>query len=178
MLDNGYAEVSTSVKSSTMSMGNKMMETIAIPWEIQYLIIYKANSKALFDKYYDTYKRIIAFSRIRPEFYYFNMKVRQIINENILKTDYQLPTMSEIVENENSINYYSNSSYMEADLRSDKTMKLWNDCINDLRAYKSLDGRIIKSSMRKEILAQKGDVFFIGKKSNLPKGFKVLSKEK
>lgn len=177
-LDNGYGEFSTSIKSVSMTMGNKMMETTAIAWEIQYFILYKASSKELFGKYYDTYRNVLANSYIRPEFYYINMKIRKMYNENLFKTDYHLPPISEIVENEEVMNYYSNSTYNEAALLSDKVMKLWNDCIYELQSYKTLDGRIIKSSMNKEKIAQKGDIFFIGRKNNLPKGFKVLSKVK
>ena len=178
IFDKSYAETSTSVKSVTMTMGNKMMETQATAWEIRYLILFKAKNKELFDKYYSTYKIVLANSRIRPEFYFLNLKIKELFEQNSLENLYHIPPISQIAQEELAKNYYADSIYTQAVALSERETKLWNDCIKDLKVYKSLDGRFINSSMNKEKIAQKGDTFFIGKKTDIPKGFTLLSKAK
>ena len=101
-----------------------------------------------------------------------------MFEQNSLENLYHIPPISQIAQEELAKNYYADSIYTQAVALSERETKLWNDCIKDLKVYKSLDGRFINSSMNKEKIAQKGDTFFIGKKTDIPKGFTLLSKIK
>ena len=53
---------------------------------------------------------------------------------------------------------------------------MWDDVITERDEYKTLDGRKLKTSMYNETVAQDGDKFYFGKKTEVPNGFKELSK--
>lgn len=172
----GNIEASSCVRTVTNSIGNNTIVTITTYWEIMYFVVYRANSKELFDKYYNTYKTVIGNSRIRPEFYFVNMKLKQMNDERVAKIGAVRAQIS--LEEQRKMIAQNNPSLTnpEAESVSDKVMNMWDDVITERDEYKTLDGRKLKTSMYNETVAQDGDTFYIGNKTGVPSGFKELSK--
>ena len=172
----GNIEASSCVRSATNSIGNNSIVTITTYWEIMYFVVYRANSKELFDKYYNTYKTVIGNSRIRPEFYFVNMKLKQMNEERVAKIGAVRAQIS--LEEQRKMIAQNNPSLTnpEAESVSDRVMNMWDDVITERDEYKTLDGRKLKTSMYNETVAQDGDKFYFGKKTEVPNGFKELSK--
>ena len=172
----GNIEASSCVRTVTNSIGNNTIVTITTYWEIMYFVVYRANSKELFDKYYNTYKTVIGNSRIRPEFYFVNMKLKQMNEERVAKIGAVRAQIS--LEEQRKMIAQNNPSLTnpEAESVSDKVMNMWDDVITERDEYKTLDGRKLKTSMYNETVAQDGDTFYIGNKTGVPSGFKELSK--
>ena len=172
----GNIEASSCVRTVTNSIGNNTIVTITTYWEIMYFVVYRANSKELFDKYYNTYKTVIGNSRIRPEFYFVNMKLKQTNDERVAKIGAVRAQIS--LEEQRKMIAQNNPSLTnpEAESVSDKVMNMWDDVITERDEYKTLDGRKLKTSMYNETVAQDGDTFYIGNKTGVPSGFKELSK--
>ena len=172
----GNIEASSCVKAVTNTAGNNMMATITTYWEIMYFVVYRANTKELFDKYYNTYQTVIANSRIRPEFYFVNMKLKQMNEERVAKIGAERARIS--LEAQRKIIAENNPSLTnpEAESVSDRVMNMWDDVIKEVDEYQTLDGRKLKTSMYNETVAQDGDKFYFGKKTEIPNGFKELSK--
>lgn len=172
----GNIEASSCVKTVTNSIGNNTIVTLTTYWEIMYFVVYRANSKELFDKYYNTYKTVIGNSRIRPEFYFVNLKLKQMNDERVAKIGAVRSQIS--LEEQRKMIAQNNPSLTnpEAESVSDRVMNMWDDVITERDEYKTLDGRKLKTSMYNETVAQDGDTFYIGNKTGVPSGFKELSK--
>ncbi len=172
----GNIEASSCVRTVTNSIGNNTIVTLTTYWEIMYFVVYRANSKELFDKYYNTYKTVIGNSRIRPEFYFVNLKLKQMNEERVAKIGAVRSQIS--LEEQRKMIAKNNPSLTnpEAESVSDKVMNMWDDVITERDEYKTLDGRKLKTSMYNETVAQDGDTFYIGNKIGIPSGFKELSK--
>ena len=172
----GNIEASSCVRTVTNSIGNNSIVTLTTYWEIMYFVVYRANTKELFDKYYNTYKTVIGNSRIRPEFYFVNMKLKQMNDERVAKIGAVRAQIS--LEEQRKMIAQNNPSLTnpEAESVSDRVMNMWDDVITERDEYKTLDGRKLKTSMYNETVAQDGDKFYFGKKTEVPNGFKELSK--
>jgi hypothetical protein len=169
-------EACSCVRTVTNSIGNNMIVTLTTYWEIMYFVVYRANSKELFDKYYNTYQKVIGNSRIRPEFYFVNLKLKQMNEERVAKIGAIKSQIS--LEEQRKMIAQKNPSLTnpEAESVSDRVMNMWDDVITERDEYKTLDGRKLKTSMYNETVAQDGDTFYIGNKTGVPSGFKELSK--
>ena len=172
----GKIEASTCVGAITTTIANNMIANVTTSWEISYFILFRANSSELFDKYYSTYQTVISNARIRPEFYYLNMKLKQMNEERVAKIGAVRAKVSLEAQREQIMGTYSSSTNGEAVSTSEKVMNMWDDVIKEVDEYTTLDGRKLKTSMYNETVAQDGDTFYIGKKTGVPNGFKELSK--
>ena len=150
-----------------------MLDSKATQWYMPYVIIYEADTKEDFDKYYDDYNFIIANSNFTKDYYAMIEYVSSAIVNSYMsyyaaKAQAALDATNSYIES----NYSSTSSSST----NDKVMEMWDDYINDVDAYKTEDGSVIKTSMFNETVAQNGDEIYIGNKAGIPLGFNELSK--
>ena len=165
----GVSAISTNLTSSLSSM----LDSKATQWYMPYLIIYESDTKEDFDKYYDDYNFIIANSNFTKDYYAMIEYVSSAIVNSYMsyyaaKSQAALDATNSYIES----NYSSTSSSST----NDKVMEMWDDYINDVDAYKTEDGSVIKTSMFNETVAQNGDEIYIGNKAGIPLGFNELSK--
>ena len=175
-IGSGNIEASSCVRTMTSSIGNNMLVSTTTYWEIMYFVLYRANSKELFDKYYNTYQTVISNARIRPEFYFVNLRLKQMNEERVAKIGAIRSQISLEEQRKMIADKTPSLTNPEAESTSDKVMNMWDDVITERDEYKTLDGRKLKTSMYNETVAQDGDTFYIGKKTGVPSGFKELSK--
>lgn len=171
---NSYIEGSCVIVPFTSTLGSQYYTLTNTYWEIPYSIVYEAADKASFDKYYDDYNFIIANSQFTQDCYalveYVSSCIANVKSaEAAAKSKASLDAMNSYIES----NYSSTSSAST----NEKVMQMWDDYINEVDSYNTLDGGTIKTSMYNDIVAQNGDQFFIGSStSDIPYGFKELSK--
>lgn len=142
-------------------------------WRIPYSIVYKASDKETFDKYYDEYSFIVANSHFTTDYYALVEYVSSCIVNSYAqyynaKSQASLQAMNDYIDS----NYSSTSSAST----NEKVMEMWDDYINEVDKYDTLDGSSIKTSMYNETVAQNGDTFYVGSKTGIPSGFTELSK--
>ena len=149
---------------------NAYLTDVYVHWRLPYSIVYRAVSKEAFDAHYDEYRMIIANSSFTPDYYAAEEYVATCIGNNLL-------------EAQNAANQaagsYSSSGYESSygDSTNDKVMQMWDDVINEVDSYNTLDGGTIKTSMYNDVVAQDGDSYFVGSStSDIPYGYTELSK--
>ena len=145
-------------------------------WIIPYFIVYGAKDKATFDKYYDIAGTIIENSSFSPEFFYLNAAYASAILEQIAKIQAIRSQAQLDAVNESLMDDYSSDTNADARSTSEKVMEMWDDYINDVDAYVSEDGSVVKTSIYNEVMAQDGDYYYAGDKSGIPDGYTQLDK--
>ena len=145
-------------------------------WEIPYTILFIAKDKASFDKYYKDYDFITANSQFTPQFYYAVQKASEYITYKVAEAGAKSSQASLEAFRSTVMNNYSSSTNGEAMSTNEKVMAMWDDYIKDEDSYRTSDGRTVKTSMFNETVAQDGDTFYVGKRSDIPSGFTELKK--
>ena len=169
-----YIEGSCVIVPITVTLGSSVTSITNTYWEIPYSIVYYAEDKESFDKYYDDYNFIVANSHFTTDYYamieYVSSKIAEIKSaEAAAKSQASLDAMNSYIDS----NYSSTSS----EATNEKVMGMWDDYINEVDEYNTLDGGTIKTSMYNDIVAQDGDKFFVGSStSDIPYGYTELSK--
>lgn len=160
-------------KTSLRSTLSSLLDSDAIDWNVPYVIIFKADNKAAFDKYYDTYNFIVANSQFTTDYY----AMVEFVSSEITKqyTAYYAAKSQAALDATNS---YIESHYSSDSSRStnEKVMEMWDDVIKEVDSYKTEDGTTIKTSIMNDTVAQNGNEFYIGDKAGIPLGFTQLDK--
>ena len=165
-VNDGYLEASCTDVLSTQSISSPYLSETYQHWRIPYSIVYRAANKQVFDEYYDEYEMIVANSYFTPQYYSAESYVSQQITA--VAMDAKAAAAG-----------YSASGYVDENAMStnDKVMGMWDDYINEVDSYNTLDGGTVKTSMYNDVVAQSGDQYFIGSAtSDIPSGFTELSK--
>ena len=171
-----YYEASTSVSSistNLVSSLSSMLNSKAIQWYMPYVIIYEANTKENFDKYYDDYNFIVANSTFTKDYYAMVEYVSSAIvnaytSYYAAKSKAGLDAMNDYIDS----NYSSDSSSST----QDRVREMWDDVIKEQDKYTLEDGSSIKVSTSNETVAQNGDEIYIGSKAGIPNGFNEVAK--
>ena len=172
-----YLEGSTAVsaiKTSLTSYLSPLLSSESISWAMPYTIVYQAETKEDFDKYYDNYKFIIANSNFTLEYY----QMVEYVSSKIVNayTSYYAARSKAALD---ATNDYIDSHYSSTSSQStnDRVMEMWDDVIKEQDAYVLDDGSILKTSMFNETVAQNGNEIYIGSKAGIPEGFTQLDKD-
>ena len=141
--------------------------------EVLYSIVFKADDKETFDKNYDDYNFIIANSQFTRDYY----ALIEYVSSSIVNS-YSQMYAAKSQAGLDAMNSYIDSNYSSTSSQStnEKVMEMWDDYINEVDSYQTLDGNKIKTSMYNETVAQDGDTFYVGSKLGVPDGFTELSK--
>ena len=165
-----YIETTCPIVSFQQTFYTSYLTDIYIHWRLPYSIVYQATDKAAFDAHYSEYEMIVANSMFTPDYYAAEEYVASCIGNNLL-------------EAQNAANQgtssYSSSGYesTSGDSTNEKIINMWDDVINEVDSYNTLDGGTIKTSMYNDIVAQDGDSYFVGSStSDIPYGYTELSK--
>ena len=175
-LGDNYIEASTGVvaiETDLTSSISNLLSSKAIDWTMPYVIIYTAENKEIFDKYYDDYKFIVANSEFTLDYYQMLEYVASKIT-NLYTSYYAAKAKAGL----DAMNDYINSNYSSDSSKSshEKVMEMWDDVIKEVDSYKTDDGTTIKTSIMNDSVAQKGDEIYIGSKAGIPEGFNELAK--
>lgn len=144
-----------------------------IHWRIPYSIVYLAADEQAFQEYYDEYSMIIGNSQFTPQYYAAEDYVASQITA--VAMDAKAAACSDATSSFSSSGYESSTG----DSTNEKVIEMWDDYINEVDSYTTLDGGTVKTSMYNDIVAQSdsGDEFFVGSStSDIPSGFTELSK--
>ncbi|MBR2745053.1 MAG: hypothetical protein IKE01_07170 [Clostridia bacterium] len=158
---------------------DSLLETSYVPanknrdWEVLYSIVYMADDKETFDKYYDDYNFIVANSQFTTDYY----ALVEYVASSIVNTYAQYYAEKSKAGLE-AMNNYINSNYSSTTSQStnEKVMEMWDDYIKDVDCYKTQEGNKIKTSIFNDTVAQNGDSFYVGTKAGIPNGYTELSK--
>lgn len=169
-------ETSTSVlaiSTNLTSSLSRMLDSRAIQWYIPYLIVYEANTKENYEKYYDDYNFIVANSTFTKDYYAMVEYVSSAI-VNAYTSYYAAKSQAAL----DAMNNYIDSNYSSTSSSStqDKVREMWDDVIKEQDKYTLEDGSTIKTSIHNDTVAQNGDEIYIGTKAGIPFGFNELSK--
>lgn len=142
-------------------------------WLIPYSIVFKADDKETFDKYYEDYEFIIANSNFTTDYYAIVEYVSSSITNSYAQY-YNAKSQAAL----QAMNNYIDSNYSSTSSQStnDKVMEMWDDVIKEEDSYKTLDGTTVKTSIHNDTVAQNGDTFYVGTKAGIPNGFTELDK--
>ena len=171
---NAYLEASCVIIPITSSLGTQLYTITNTYWEIPYSIVFYAEDKETFDKYYDEYNFIVANSYFTTDYYAMVEYVSSYItsiksSQAAAKSQASLDAMNSYIDS----NYSSTSSAST----NEKVMEMWDDYINEVDQYNTLDGGTIKTSMYNDVVAQDGDKIFVGSStSDIPYGYTQLEK--
>ena len=171
---NSYLEASCVIIPITSSLGTQLYTITNTYWEIPYSIVFYAEDKETFDKYYDEYNFIVANSYFTTDYYAMVEYVSSYItsiksSQAAAKSQASLDAMNSYIDS----NYSSTSSAST----NEKVMEMWDDYINEVDKYNTLDGGSIKTSMYNDVVAQDGDKIFVGSStSDIPYGYTQLEK--
>jgi len=171
-----YYEMTTAVfavSSKLTSSLSSLLDSTATNWYMPYVIVYEANSKENYDKYYDDYNFIIQNSDFTMDYYYMIDYVSSAI-ANVVTATYAAKSKAAL----DAMNNYIDSNYTSTSAQStnDKVMEMWDDVIKEVDSYKTEDGSYIKTSIHNDTVAQNGDEIYIGSKAGIPIGFNELEK--
>lgn len=171
-----YIEASTAVAANKTTLESKLSSVLnseSITWIMPYTIIFSAEDKDAFDEYYDTYQFIVANSQFTVDYY----AMVEYVSSSIVNayTSYYAQKAQAGLD---AMNNYIDSNYSSTSSKStnEKVMEMWDDYINEVDAYKTEDGTILKTSMFNETVAQNGNEIYIGSKAGIPLGFTELDK--
>ena len=169
-------EISTSVtslKTNLYSSLSPLLNSEAIDWVVPYTIIYQAEDLDSFNKYYDTYKFIVANSSFTVKYYAMVEYVSSYI-VNLYTSIYTEKSKAAL----KATNDFIDSKYSSTSSSStqDKVREMWSDVINEVDKYQLEDGGYIKTSIHNDVVAQNGDEIYIGSKGGVPYGFNILDK--
>ena len=172
-VDNGYLEGTAVVIGQTNTISSSFYSQTTTYWDIPYSIVYFAQDKESFDKYYDDYNTIIANSSYTNDFYamieYVASCIANVVTgQAAAKSQASLDAMNSYIDS----NYSSTSSAST----NEKVMEMWDDVINEVDKYQTLDGSSIKTSIHNDVVAQSGDSFYVGTKAGIPEGYTELEK--
>ncbi len=140
-------------------------------WRIPYSIVYSATSESAFKEHYDDYTMIVANSYFTPNYYAAEEYISSMIAA--VAMDAKNAAISD------GTSFFSESGYTSAtgESTNEKIINMWDDVINEVDSYRTLDGDLVKTSMYNDRVAQSGDEFFVGPStSDIPDGFTELSK--
>lgn len=171
---NSYLEGSCVIVPITTTISSQFYSLTNNYWEIPYSIVFEAVDKENFDKYYDDYNFIIANSQFTQDCYALVEYVSSCIL-NVKSAQAAAKSQASL----NAMNDYIDSNYSSTSSEStnEKVMGMWDDYINEVDSYNTLDGGTIKTSMYNDIVAQDGDRIFVGSStSDIPYGFTELEK--
>lgn len=171
-----YYEASTSVSAISTNLKSSLsslLDSRAVTWYMPYLIIYEADSKENFDKYYDDYNFIIANSNFTKDYYQMVEYVSSAI-VNAYTAIYAERAKAALQATNDYID--SNYSSTSASTTNDKVMEMWDDVIKEVDNYKLDDGTTIKTSIHNDTVAQNGNEIYIGSKAGIPLGFNEVAK--
>ncbi len=170
---NGYLEGTAVVMGQTTTITTSFYSQTTTYWEVPYSIVFYAQDKESFDKYYDEYNFIIANSTFTTDLYAMLEYVSSYIAN--IKTSQAAAKSQAALDATNS---YIDSNYSSTSSAStnDKVMEMWDDVIKEVDNYHTLDGDSIKTSIMNDVVAQDGDSFYVGTKAGIPEGYTELSK--
>ncbi len=173
---NNYYEASTSVSaiSTNLTSGlSSLLNSRAVHWYMPYVIVYEAEDKETFDKYYDEYNFIIANATFTKDYYAMVEYVSSAI-VNAYTSYYAAKAKAAL----DATNDYIDSNYSSDSSSStqDKVREMWSDVIKEQDKYYLEDGSSIKTSTKNEIVAQNGNEIYVGSKAGIPNGFNELEK--
>lgn len=142
-------------------------------WMIPYSIIFEAESKEAFDKYYDDYNFMVANSNFTTDYY----AIIEYVSSKIVNT-YTSYYAAKSQAGLDAMNEYIDSNYSSTSSQSthEKVMEMWDDCIKEVDCYKSEDGTKVKTSIFNDVVAQNGDSYYVGTKAGIPSGYTELAK--
>ncbi len=168
----GSQQIETSVVNValTQTISGPALTEQYLHWRIPYSIVYTAASADAFAQYHDIYETIVANSYFTTEYY----AAVEYISGCIAKA-----AMDAKAAASSGASGYSSSGYESATAEStnEKVIGMWDDYINEVDSYTTLDGGTVKTSMYNDVVAQSGDEFFVGSStSDVPAGFTELSK--
>lgn len=169
-------EISTAVaatKTTLESSLSPLLNSESILWKIPYTIVYTGETKEEFDKYYDTYKFIIANSNFTLDYYAMEEYVSNAI-VNYVTAIYTEKSKAGLDAWHNYVD--SNYSSASSSSTNDRVMEMWDDVIKEVDSYKLEDGTQLKTSIYNETVAQNGNDIYIGDKAGIPIGFQTVDK--
>ena len=169
-------EISTAVAATKTTLDSPLsplLSSESILWKIPYTIIYTGETKEDFDKYYDTYKFIIANSNFTLDYYAMEEYVSNAI-VNYVTAIYTEKSKAGLDAWHNYVD--SNYSSTSSQSTNDKVMEMWDDVIKEVDSYKLEDGTQLKTSIYNETVAQNGNDIYIGDKAGIPIGFQTVDK--
>ncbi len=171
-----YYEASTSVSSISTTLKSSLsslLDSYAVQWYMPYIIIYEAEDKDTYDKYYDDYNFIIANSNFTTDYYAMVEYVSSAI-VNAYTSYYAAKSQAAL----DAMNDYIDSNYSSTSSQStnDKVMEMWDDVIKEQDNYILEDGSSIKTSIMNDTVAQNGNEIYVGTKAGIPNGFNEVTK--
>lgn len=170
---NNYLEATTAIGGYTLNMHTMLYDQKDTLWQIPYIIVYSAEDKKTFDKYYDDYNFIITNASFTVDYYALEEYVSSKII-NLYTSIYAAKSKAAL----DATNDYIDANYSSTSAQStnDKVMEMWDDVINEVDTYEMEDGSKIKVSMYNDTVAQDGNNLYIGSSTGVPSGYKELSK--
>ena len=167
-------EASCVIMASDTSLSSKYVATNnSRNWNVTYSIVFMADDKETFDKYYDDYNFIVANSQFTTDYYAMAEYVGSAIT-NSYASYYAAKSQAGLEAMNNYID--SNYSSTTSESTNEKVMQMWDDVINEVDSYQTLEGDTIKTSMYNDTVAQDGDSFYVGSRTEIPSGYTELSK--
>jgi len=171
---NAYLEGSCVIIPITSTIYSQYYTLTNTYWQIPYSIVYYAEDKETFDKYYDDYNFIVANSQFTTDYYAMIEYVSSYI-ANIKSSQAAAKAQASL----DATNSYIDSNYSSTSSSStnERVMNMWDDVIKEVDEYVTEDGGRVKTSMYNDVVAQDGDKFFVGSStSDIPAGFTELTK--
>ena len=171
-----YIEAFTAVAANQTTLQSNLsplLNSESITWIIPYTIVFVGEDKEAFDKYYKDYEFIIGNSYFTTDYYAMIEYVSSAI-VNSYTSYYAAKSKAALA----ATNSYIDSNYSSTSSAStnEKVMEMWDDCINEVDKYKTLDGGSIKTSIHNDVVAQNGNEIYVGSKAGIPSGFTQLDK--
>lgn len=133
-------------------------------WFVPYNIVYIAESEEAFKAHYGEYELIVANSYFTPQLFSAESYVSSM-------------RAARAMEAKNAASQFSSSGYEspDADLSSRSVAEQWDDVIREMDTYQTLTGDYVQVPMGDDVVAQDGDMFYVGPSYDIPPGFEQLS---
>ena len=145
-----------------------------VDWTTQNTVGFEAVDAETFDKYYSDYEMITANSYFTDDFYSVVSYVTGRIVLAIAQNLYTESTGSEAAQDYSSSGIEITDSDRET---QERVFQAWDDYIKDEDRYTTTDGSQLTTSMFNETVAQDGDKFYVGDRTDIPFGFTELTKQ-
>lgn len=165
-----YMEASCADAAQLQTITGPALTEQYLHWRVPYSITYIASDEQAFDAYYDDYCMIIANSYFTPQYY---------AAEDYVASSITAAAMDAKAAASSATGSFSTSGYTSeyGDSANEKIINMWDDVINEVDSYQTLDGGTVKVSMYDDVVAQSGNEIFVGSAtSDIPSGFTELQR--
>lgn len=167
-----YVETTAVDVAYTATFDNPVLTQTYTYWHVPYSIVYSAASEDAFEEYYEEYEVVVANSYFTQDYYAAEEYIASMLAAAAM--DAKNAAIND------GKSFFSDSGYTSADGEStnEKLINMWDDVINEVDSYTTLDGDTVKVSTEFDRVAQSGDEYYVGPStSDIPDGFTELEKK-